>query len=230
MNKILKSILYTGFIVSIVTAACSIEVVPPPAEVVPPTASPSETPTAISTAIPTATIQVASATPEFAPFCEPGASSASTVPQCQPLRAEESSTFCSDKDPYNLILIDKGLTYEVLTDGFRCSDAGTKGDKQMITCTGQYAADFAINVCDPACAVPTVQAAVTQCPQGYNYNAYQGCCTQEIQQIDPNCMAFDFTTTSCVVRCFEFKREAKCKRNSWACEWNDKDKICELRR
>ncbi len=43
-------------------------------------------------------------------------------------------------------------------------------------------------------------------------------------------MAYEFRTTSCVVRCFEFKREAKCKRNSWACEWNDKDKICELRK
>ncbi len=226
MNRVSKSILFTGLFLIALTAACRIEVVAP-TEIARPTPVP---PTETSTAIPTATVPPASPTPEFAPFCEAGDGNASSAMQCRPLAAEESSTFCSEKDPYNLILIDQGLTYELLTDGFRCTDAGLKGDKQMITCTGQYAAAFAINVCDPACVIPTVQAAVTKCPAGYNYNVYQGCCTQEIQQIDPNCMAFDFKTTSCVVRCFEFKKEAKCKKNSWACEWNDKERICELRK
>lgn len=226
MNRILKSILFSGLILSVITTACRIEVVTP-AEAVPPTPIP---PTETLTATPAEIIPAVSATPEFAPFCEPGASSASITPACRTLTAEESSTFCSEKDPYNLILIDKGLTYEVLTKGFRCSDAGTKGDKQMITCTGQFAAEFAINVCDPACVVPTVQAAVTKCPLGYNYNGSQGCCTQEIQQLNSNCMAYSFRTTSCVVRCFEFKRKAKCKRNAWACTWNDEDGVCELRK
>jgi hypothetical protein len=226
MNKILKSILFTGFIVSGVTAACTIEVVPPPTAEVSPTASPTET----LTATPTVAIPTASATPEFVPFCQPDASNASLSPQCGLPVAEESSTFCQLKDPYNLILIDKGMTYQVLTEGFRCTDAGMKDDKQMITCTGQFAANFAINVCDPACVVPTVLAAVTKCPQGYNYNAFQGCCTQEIQQINPSCAAFNFRTTSCVVNCGEFKREVKCNRNSWACVWNKKDKVCELRK
>ncbi len=160
MNRILKSILFTGFILSVVTAACRIEVVTPTEAVLPTPIAPTET----QTANPTATVLAASPTPEFAPFCEAGASNASSSIQCELPVAEESSTFCERKDPYNLILIDKGMTYEVLTDGFRCTDAGLKGDKQMITCTGQFAAEFAINVCNPACVVPTVEAAVTGCP------------------------------------------------------------------
>ena len=74
---------------------------------------------------------MASPTPEFAPFCETGAQTASPLSQCQVPIVEESSTFCSDKAPYNLILMDEGLTYEVLTEGFVCSDAGMKNDKQI---------------------------------------------------------------------------------------------------
>jgi hypothetical protein len=231
MNKTFKSIIFTGSLLIISATACNL-IISQTSPVTPaPTANPTETATSAPTATSTESVPTASATPEFAPFCQPeDAASVSPSAQCRVPIAEESSTFCTDKDPYNLILFDKGLTYEVLTKGFRCSDAGIKGDKQMVTCTGQMAADFAINVCDPACVIPTVQAAITKCQQGYNYNAQQGCCTQEIQQLNPNCVAFKFKTTSCVVRCFEFRREAKCKRNSWACEWNEKEKVCELRK
>jgi hypothetical protein len=226
MNRILKSILFTGLILIVITTACRIEVVTP-AEAVPPTPIP---PTETLTATPTEIIPTASATPEFAPFCQPDAASVSPAPQCRPLAAVESSTFCQDKEAYNLILIDQGLTYEVLTDKFRCTDAGTKDDKQLIACTGQFTANFAINVCDPSCVVPTVQAAVTKCPSGYLFNNLQGCCTNEPLVLNPNCQAFTFTTTYCIVRCFEFQREQKCKRNPTYCVWNEKDEICELRR
>lgn len=231
MNKVFKSVLFTGFFLILSTTACNL-IISQTSPVTPlPPVSPTETATSAPTATPTESVPAASATPEFAPFCQSAeAASVSPSAQCKIPIAEQSSTFCAEKDPYNLILFDKGLTYQVLTKGFRCSDAGTKGDKQMVACTGQMAAEFAISVCDPNCVVPTVQAAVTQCPQGYNYNSQQGCCTQEIQQLNPGCAAFDFKTTSCVVRCFEFRREAKCKRNSWACEWNEKDKVCELRK
>lgn len=230
MREFFKSITLAGLLLSMMTSSCNLVALTPTAEV---TASPVVTATPVEaspTSTSTVVVPTAFATPEFAPFCDAESASIQPMPQCQPPVAEESSTFCIKKDPYNLILIDQGMTYEVLTDGFKCTDGGIQDGKQLLTCTGQYAADFALNVCDPACAVPTVQAAVTTCPQGYNYNAFQGCCTQEIQQLTPNCQAYDFKTTSCIVRCFEFKKESKCKRNSWACVWNDKDKICELRR
>jgi hypothetical protein len=228
MNKIHKKAIFTGLLLIVVVSSCNLEF----SQVGPETLTPPVTATETETPAPTITAAPSSSpTPEFAPFCQAAdAASISPVPQCQLPSATQSSTFCSEKRPYNLILIDAGSTYEVLTKGFRCSDAGKKGDKQMITCTGQLAADFVVNVCNPACVVPTVQAAITECPQGYNYNAFQGCCTQEIQQINQNCMGYSFKTTTCVIGCSEFKREAKCKRNSWACVWNDKEKVCEVRK
>ena len=231
MNKIWKSIIFTGLLLTGITAACSSPLVSATqinTETSVPTAGLTETATPAATL--TESAPPASATPEFAPFCE--ADTASTLPaaQCQIPIAKESSTFCTDKNPYNLILIDTGLTYEVLTKGFRCSDAGKKGDKQMITCTGQMAASFEINVCNPSCVVPTVQADVVQCPQDYHYNNVQGCCTQELQQINQNCTVLKFQTTSCVVDCGVFTRKPRCIKNSYACEWNDAERVCQLRK
>ena len=230
MNKILRTIIFSGLLLVFVTTACNLSVSQP--TIVPPlpTAGATQTTAPLPTATSTEVLPMASPTPEFAPFCEAESPTASPLSQCQVPVVEESSTFCTDKAPYNLILMDKGLTYEVLTEGFVCSDAGMKNDKQMITCTGQMAADFAINVCNPACVVPTVQATITQCPQGYNYNDLQGCCTQEPKQLTPNCTAFTFKTTTCIVDCSQYTKESKCKKNSYACQWNTQDEICELRR
>jgi len=175
-------------------------------------------------------VPTASATPEFAPICETGTAEVLLPPQCRTPIAEESSVFCTKKDPYNLILINQGASYEVLTRGFRCTDAGKKDDRQMLTCNGQMAAPFEIRVCDPACAVPTVLAAVTQCPQGYFYNNIRGCCTQESQQIQPNCVVLKLKTKTCEVNCNEFKKKTTCNQNTYACTWDADNNICLLRR
>jgi hypothetical protein len=230
MNKILKSIIFTGLLLGGITAACNLPFVSDSQTV-------AETPILTLTVSPAETVTPApaftesappasSATPEFAPFCDVNSA---PLPQCQLPVVKESSTFCARKDPYTLILMNKGLTYEVLTEGFKCSDAGVKNDKQMVTCTGQMAASFEINVCDPACVVPTVQAVVTQCQQGYNYNNLQGCCTNEIQLLNRNCMVFNFKTTSCVVDCSQFTTKKTCEKNSFACVWSEEDKGCVLR-
>jgi hypothetical protein len=226
MKKFPKSIIFTGLLL----ASCNLVVVQPPtaASEVPAASATSSLPTPTATL--TQAVPTASATPEFAPFCELNTTDGSSSPQCWLPLAEESSTFCSDKDPYNLILIDPGFTYEVLTEGFKCSDAGKKDEKQMVTCTGPLASEFVLSVCDPSCVVPTVQAEITKCPQDYNYDSAQGCCTQEIQVLDQNCQTFKFRTTSCVISCKQYRTEARCKKNSYACEWNDQDKACELRK
>jgi len=230
MNKIFELIVFMGSLLVVSTTACNLIISQTGPATLVPSASPTETATSAPIGTPTAAIPTASATPEFAPFCQPAdAASVSPSAQCQVPVAEESSTFCTDKDPYNLILFDKGLSYEVLTDGFRCSDAGMKGDKQMVTCTGQMASYFTINVCDPACVVPTVQALVTQCPQDYNYNSLQGCCTQEIQQLNPSCVAFQFKTTSCVANCSKIVRKSQCVKNSYACVWDYQARVCKMR-
>jgi len=226
MNKILKSTIFTSLLLIGVTTACNLSVSQPE-----PTQTVNPTETAKPTATFTPAVPPASPTPEFAPFCEAGSASVLPPSQCQVPVAEESSIFCKDKNPYNLILLDRGLTYEVLTKGFRCTDAGIKNDKQMIACTGQImASTYEINVCDPACVVPTVQAAVTKCPQDYHYNDVQGCCTQEIQQASQNCAVQKFRTTVCVMNCSGIIRKSNCLKNSSACVWNDEQKVCELRK
>lgn len=185
--------------------------------------------TATSTLLPTATAPTTTSTPELAPLCDPNAAVIPTPASCQLPIAEEGSAFCSKKVPYNLILINSGATYEVLNEGFHCSDAGTKDGKQLVTCTGPMASQFRVKVCDPACAIPTVQAKITQCPEGFNYNAIQGCCTQEPNLIDRECGLLLLDTISCKVDCSEFTKKADCYKNSNSCWWNDKDNVCRLR-
>lgn len=230
MNKIPRSIVFAGLLLIFTTTACDLPSSRPTAVSPEPTAGAAQTEVLPPTATSTAALPVASPTSEFAPFCQSDTLTASPLSQCEIPVVEESSTFCSEKRPYNLILFDKGLTFEVLTEGFFCSDAGIKGDKQRVTCTGQMAANFAVNVCNPACLIPTVEAAVRQCPQGYNYNDLQGCCTQEPKQLTPNCTAFTFKTTTCIVDCSQYKKETQCNKNSYACQWNSQGDVCELRR
>jgi hypothetical protein len=229
MNKILKSIIFTGLLLTGVTAACNMPFISDSQAVAEtPALTLTVSPTETAAPVPTFTefAPPASATPEFAPFCD---ANSAQLPQCQLPVVEESSTFCTKKTPFTLIFMNMGMTYEVLTEGFRCSDAGLKDDKQMVTCTGRMASNFEINVCDPSCVVPTVQAVVTQCPQDYSYNNLQGCCSNEIQLLNRNCMVFKFKTTSCVVNCGEFTKKATCNKNSDACYWSEEDKGCVLR-
>ncbi len=230
MNKFLKSIIFTGLLLFGITTACAplISAAQKDTETPVLTFSPTGTSTPVNT--PTESGLPASATPEFAPFCESGIANVSPPAQCQTPIAEESSTFCTKKNPYNLIIINDGATYEALTRGFWCSDAGMKDDRQMVTCTGQMATDYEVSVCDPACAVPTVQAEITQCPQGYNYNNYQGCCTQEFQQIYQNCTTLKLKTKICLVDCSAFRKQKTCDQNSNTCLWNSETRKCEMRK
>ena len=228
MHKVLKTIIYISFIIT----ACNFPFMPTPQpteSVTPmPTVNPTETATPEIT--PTESAPLVSATPEFAPICDTNAASVSPAPQCELPSATESSTFCSEKDPYNLIFVSKGSTFESRTKGFTCRDAGMKNGKQMVTCTGQMATKYQVSVCNPACVVPTVQAAITQCPQDYNYNAFQGCCTQAIQQLQQNCVVLELKTITCEVNCREYNKKKTCDKNSNACKWDEQNKVCQLRR
>jgi hypothetical protein len=224
MNKILKSITFTGLLWTGLTAACNLPLLPGSA-----VDAGSPTPAAASATTPAETALPASPTPEFAPFCEPGGENDSPPAQCRMPIAEESSVFCTNKNPYNLILINDGAVYKVQTMGFWCSDAGMKDDRQMVTCSGPMAGHFEVSVCDPACAVPTVQAEIVQCPQDYYYSSLQGCCTQELQQSLPNCVVLKLKTKTCVVNCSVFTKKSTCNENSIACVWDGEARVCRLR-
>lgn len=220
----------TGLLLVGVVMACNMLSTPVPVaetETPVPTSSPAETATLIPS--PTEIIPSLTPTPEYAPLCEPGAASVPTPVGCQFPLAEQSSVFCTNKIPYNLILINEGATYEVLSLGFTCADAGMKDGKKIVTCTGLMSSAFELRVCDPACALPTVQAEITQCPQSYLYDSLRGCCTQEPPPADQSCMTLSLATRSCVVNCNEITKQAACERNSYACEWDDNNDVCQLR-
>ena len=191
-----------------------------------PTPTPSPSATSMPQPTPTETETPLPPTPEFAPVCDSSASPIPTSALCQVPIAEAGSTFCESKKPYNLIYINQGAAYDVLTNGFWCTNGGLKNGKQVLTCTGPMASDYQVSVCDPACAIPTANVKVTQCPQGFNYNDIQGCCTQEPVQFNQNCTVLNLETTRCVVNCSVFKKRNECNSNYIACEWDTHIKKC----
>jgi hypothetical protein len=231
MSKIPYLRILTGLLLVGISVACNMlftQAPQPETETPVPTASPTETATLIPA--PTEFVAPVTPTPELAPFCDPGFVANPTPSQCQLPIAEQSSVFCTNKIPYNLIFINAGSTYQVLSEGFQCSDAGMQDGRQMVTCTGPMASSFDLRVCDPGCAIPTAQAEITQCPQAYIYDNLRGCCTQELQSIDQSCVMLSLGTKSCVVNCGEFTNKTACENNSYACQWDDTNKVCQLRR
>ncbi len=229
MNKTLKPIIFPilFFLLIEITASCNLPSSAPKNNTETPTAAVSSTETSTPVSTPGEIIPTASATQDLAPLCE-----LTSVPpvQCQIPVIEEGGTFCAKKRPYNLIFINKGLTYDVLTKDFTCSNDGIKDNKQIVTCTGLMASQFEVSVCDPSCVVPTVQASTTQCPPEYNYNNRQGCCMQGFQQLVQNCTVLKLKTISCLVDCSVYKKKATCEQNSIACVWNGDGKKCEARK
>jgi hypothetical protein len=232
--KILTGLLLIGFLL-----ACGLpfNLIPQPDTETPsptetetstPTASPSETP------MPTATWFVLPVTegPKFAPFCEPSSANVFTPTpfQCQVPIAEQSSTFCSSKVPYNLILVNIGSTYEISNEEVTCSDGGIKDGRQILTCTGPMASYFELRVCDPACAIPTFRAETTHCPQDYHFDENLQCCAQRPQPVDQNCVVLKLQTKSCVVDCGAFTDETTCGENANACKWDQENQVCKRRR
>jgi len=229
MKKILYPFILIGLLLNGISIACgtsrNLDI---QTETPLPTAIPTNTVTLAST--PTQAIPTPTATPELAPICDPDPPKIPTDSNCQFPLAEESTTFCAKKNPYNLIIMNLGATYKPIGENFECSDAGVRDGKQLVTCTGPMVSTFGVNVCDPACAIPTLQADLTQCPQGYVFNNFQGCCSQYFQPTNQNCELLILKTKSCVVDCSVFTKQSACDKNSIACEWNGARNVCQLRR
>lgn len=230
MKKTQYSIILTGLLLVGITVACNMlsNQVPAAETGTPlPIASPTETATLVPS--PTEVVPSLTPTPDYAPFCDPGTAGIPTPVGCQVPIAEQSSVFCTNKIPYNLILINQGAAYEVRSVGFQCAEGGLKDGKEILTCTGLMGSSFELRVCDPACAIPTIQAESMLCPRDYRYDDLRGCCTQEPQQADQNCVNLSLQTKSCVVNCSEISKQAACERNSYACIWDDTNDVCQLR-
>ncbi len=183
-----------------------------------PTAPP-PTETTTSTPLPTAT---ATATPvSQAFFCVGNSIPTALPPQCTLPSGDERSEFCTGQSPYTLIAIPTEDTYEVLTPGIYCSDAGTKNGKQLLTCTGPQSYSFAFQICNAACIVPTataVPAPAGVCPAGYNYVAGSNCCTA-VALPENGCITQKFNLTACgPVNCYKIKDMGVCNATP-RCKW-----------
>jgi hypothetical protein len=233
----------TGLLLIGISMACGVpftQILQPETETPTPTSSPPATETATPTVIPTETqtsiptavevIVLATTTPKFAPFCEPSSASIATPIACQMPIAEQSSSFCSKKAPYNLILVNPGSTYEVLGENIECTDAGVNDNRLILTCTGPMVTDFELKVCDPACSIPTFQTGLTRCPQDYTFNEFFGCCEQKPHPIDANCVVLSLQTRSCVIDCSEFIDQKTCDKNAYACVWDKVNDVCLLKK
>lgn len=216
MNRILKSITIVSLLLLGITASCNMPVEG---------AKATETPTRVlvfsstETAVPTLTSIPPTPTLEFAPFCNADMAIITPAAKCQMPIASEITKFCVEKKPYNLIYINRGSTYTPLTGSFICTYEGAKENRQMISCTGTKSESYEIRVCDPACAIPTAQAAIIKCPQDYNYNDIQGCCTKEIAQpTQPNCFVLKLDTPKCALKCRSFNA-AECLNHAYSCTW-----------
>lgn len=228
--KIAKPFVFIWLLLTVAGVACNLSAAgsaaPSPAATLAPTASPMPSLTPTITPEPLPTI---SPTPEFAPICAPDAASVVTSAQCNMPIAEQGNTFCQEKKPYNLVLINKGATYEVLTPGFRCFDNGVKDGKQLLACTGYMGTAFEVSVCDPACVIPTAQVSASQCPPEYNYNNLLGCCAKDFFAYQPSCVTLKLETIRCVVDCSVYNKKATCEKNYVACAWNVDARKCENR-
>jgi len=248
MRKILQLGILTGLLLVGFSLACTfpislIERLRTETPTLTRTAWPTLTGTAIPTSLPTIddsrpavpepTIGISpTPTPKFAPFCQPSSANVFTPTpfQCQVPVAEQSSLYCADKVPYNLVLINEGSTYEVLNEEVTCNEAGTKDGRQLLTCTGPMAFSFDLRVCDPACAIPTFQASTTHCPQYYTFNDTLNCCEQEPQPVDQNCVVLKLQVKTCSIDCSVYDKEKTCDKNAYACEWDPYSNTCQLKK
>lgn len=192
MKKFFRRIHLIQIFILFLLAACGTfpsTVTPTLISISPPSVAPTLTPTLLptptSTPLPQAYFCVAVSTPTSVPGC--------SVPSVQ-----ERTRFCTGSAPYTLIAIPPGLTYQVVTPHFNCSDAGMSHGMQLLACTGLPSYTFQIKVCQPGCTpAPVFQSGTTgYCASGFNYDQTNQCC--EMPAIDANgCVTLKFGTRSC---------------------------------
>lgn len=109
----------------------------------------------------------------YAPACQASSCSAPDVKD-----TVASDRYCVDKVPYQNILVDKGVTFEVLEpENLTCADNGSmaKG-KRVIECRGKPAWKTQVKFTNTACGASNLQAGSDKCQEGMGYDAANNCC------------------------------------------------------
>jgi hypothetical protein len=142
----------------------------PPAEAAPTQAPVQSAPTQA----PAEPVAPAAAVQTFAPACQAAASC--TAPAVTDTIAADR--YCVDKVPYQNILVDEGVTFQVLEpDKLTCNDNGTIVDgKHVVECYGTENWASQVKFMNTACGNAGLQVGTGQCQEGQGYDAAQNCC------------------------------------------------------
>ncbi len=121
-----------------------------------------------------APVEPAAPAQTFAPACQAAASCA--APDVKDTVAAER--YCVQKIPYQNILIDEGVAFEVLDPSkLTCADNGTIVDgKHVVECHGTEAWSSQVKFTNTACGGASLQTGTGQCQEGLGYDAAQNCC------------------------------------------------------
>lgn len=147
------------------SAAPATQAAQPPAEISPTEVPPVE---AAAPTQPLATVQ------SFAPACQAAASC--SAPAVKDTAA--SDRYCVEKIPYQNILVDNGVTFEVLDPtNLTCVDNGTLVEgKHVVECHGTEAWSTQVKFTNTACGGSALTTGASQCQAGLGYDAAQNCC------------------------------------------------------
>ena len=117
---------------------------------------------------PLATVQT------FAPACQVAASCA--APAVKDTVAAER--YCVEKVPYENILVDEGVIFEVLDPSkLTCVDNGTMVDgKHVVECHGTESWASQVKFTNTACSANSLATGTGQCQEGLGYDAANNCC------------------------------------------------------
>jgi hypothetical protein len=109
----------------------------------------------------------------FAPACPAVSCAAPDVQDTEALQG-----YCVKKIRYQNILIDPGVTFEVLNPAtLTCVDNAAVADgKRVIECHGTPLWTTEVKLTNTACGATNLVVDPNQCQNGFGYDAAQGCC------------------------------------------------------
>jgi len=126
------------------------------------------------------------------PLCEvePGATA------CELPEADIRDKFCISKVPYILMAFPKGTSFDVVDEGFTCTDEGIRGGEQMVSCYGPQLYSFDLKVCNAACVPSGAVLEQGACEDGFGYDSTKDCCLR-LPTTDSNCKVIQVDLGAC---------------------------------
>jgi formylglycine-generating enzyme required for sulfatase activity len=122
---------------------------------------------------------VVQAPPAYAPMCQTSSYVPSAVVssgECQVPDVNVGASYCEFNRPFTTVDLAPGATFEVLTNGYKCTEAVIDGQRRL-TCQGPDGTTGEVAVCNASCSsLPDVTGATQVCDPGYSLDASTGTC------------------------------------------------------